>query len=170
MKKALMTVTVLGLVLAAFSCGYRLSGSGRLPGGATTLYVAMFENRTLEMGVEHVFTQAMISEIVRRTGVKLTDESGAQAVLRGTITAITLDTLTRSADDSTVERMVYAKLNMSLINREGGTVWSVNQFAANEEYTVSRENETDEAAQAGGVERIARRIAERAVSAMTDDF
>ncbi|MFH1152248.1 MAG: LptE family protein [Pseudomonadota bacterium] len=170
MKKTLMTVTVLGLALAAFSCGYRLSGSGRLPGGTATIYVAMFENKTLEMGVEHVFTQAMISELVRRTGVKIVDEFSAQAVLRGTVTSITLDTLTRSADNSTVERMVYAKLNMSLVNREGETIWSVNQFVANEEYTVSRENETDEAAQAGGIERIARRIAERVVSAMTDDF
>ena len=170
MKQTLVLTGIFGLALCLAACGYRFAGTGRLPGGVSAVHVAMFENRTLERGAEHVFTRAMIGELVRKAGVSLAGEEDAGAVLRGTVVAITLDTLTRSADDSTVERQVRALLDLTLTDRSGEVLWSARGFSGDEEYTVSEQNQTDEAAKAEGLERIALRMAERAVSAMTDDF
>jgi hypothetical protein len=131
----------------------------------------MFENRTLEMGAEQVFTQALVSELIRRTGVSLVREKEADVVVRGVVVSIVVDTLSRSSLDTAVERRVSAAVDLALIDpKTGEKVWSVSRQAESEEYTVVSADTTDEAARGKGIERIARRVAERLVTAMTDDF
>ncbi len=156
--------------LMASSCGYRFSGQSVLPGGAVKIFVGMFENRSLETGAEHVFTNALIKEILRTTQAGIVDSSNADANITGVLTSITLDTLSRSSDDSVVERVVWATLDLTMRDPAGKVLWSVTGFTEKAEYTVSSSNETDEAAQKEGIKEIALRISERLVSRMTDDF
>lgn len=72
--------------LAAAACGYRFTaGGGELPGGARSLYVPVFQNATVEPGLEGVFTDALRDELARwgREGGEAAD-----ARVEGRITAV----------------------------------------------------------------------------------
>ncbi|MFN7131744.1 MAG: LPS assembly lipoprotein LptE [Myxococcales bacterium] len=81
---------VLLLVLAASlssGCGYRFTASGgELPGGARSLYVPTFVNRTAEPGAEVYFTNALRQE-ASRAGLEGGEASDARIV--GEVTQVT---------------------------------------------------------------------------------
>lgn len=171
MKQTIAAAALVLLVLAATGCGYRFSGGGNLPGGVRSVFVEMFTNQSMEIGAQRVFTDAVVSEIARGTSVSLAQKESADAVITGRIRSITIDTLTRTADDTVVERIITASVDLKLIDSsDQRTLWSATAYTDMETYTVSQVNQSDEASEAIGIERIAKRIAEKLVSSMMDDF
>lgn len=170
MTKQLAVCCVACLTLFLVSCGYHFSGNQDLPGGSTRIYVGMFENRSSEQGVESVFTRAVIQELARSTSAVIVKREKADAVVTGRIKSISITTLTRSSDDTAVERSVSAVVDLALTAKSGDVLWSISDYQENEEYTVSQVHATDAAAERQGIEKIAVRIAERLVSSMTDAF
>ncbi|MCB9073058.1 MAG: hypothetical protein H6623_05520 [Bdellovibrionaceae bacterium] len=68
-------------------CAYHFGPYHReLPGGLHRIYVAQFENRTQEVGIEPDITDAFIQEMARSgVGDLTTDASQAEVVLQGVI-------------------------------------------------------------------------------------
>ena len=76
--------------LSLSHCGYNWGHEGRsLPGGHKTVFVAMFENRSKEVGAEASFTQALMTELERSGFSIVTSEDSAELVLKGTILSVT---------------------------------------------------------------------------------
>ena len=76
------------LCLALFwmsGCGYKLVGQGSLPKHIQKIAIPIFENTTLEKGVEDPITQAIIDVYVKGGKVRLVSETEADAILRGKI-------------------------------------------------------------------------------------
>ena len=53
--------------LAISGCGYRFQGEAKLPAGAQTVFVSMFENRTNEPALETIVTNAVVFEFIKRS-------------------------------------------------------------------------------------------------------
>ena len=66
-------------------CGYTLVGQGNLPEHINTIAIPVFQNETLQEGIEETLTNAVIQEFVKGGKVKLVSETKADAILSGTI-------------------------------------------------------------------------------------
>jgi len=73
------------LLVAMTGCGYTLVGQGNLPDHIKTIAIPVFENTTLEDGIEQTITNAAVQEFVRGGKVKLVSEDKADAILTGKI-------------------------------------------------------------------------------------
>lgn len=70
-------------------CAYKLGNPDRaLPLGYTQISVPIFQNKTMEPGLEVSFTNALIQEFERSRVGKLVDKNQAEAVLEGSIREI----------------------------------------------------------------------------------
>ena len=83
---AAVSVLLLGLV----DCGYNFPGEGRtLPGGATSIFVSKFENRTRDAGLENFVLESLQAEVARRGQFTLArNRADAQLALEGTILSL----------------------------------------------------------------------------------
>jgi hypothetical protein len=95
---------LIGVALAAASCGYRFAGGEPLPGGIQRIFVPMAENRTAESGMESVVTNALRREIIRRGLAVSADRAGADAVLTAAIVRASGDTIARQTTVTALER------------------------------------------------------------------
>lgn len=73
------------LLVMMTGCGYTLVGQGNLPTHIKTIAIPVFENTTLEEGIEQTITNAAVQEFARGGKVKLVSEDKADAVLMGKI-------------------------------------------------------------------------------------
>ena len=83
---------LLALALLSQGCGYALAGRGSfLPAYIRVVGIPPLENRTTFFQVEQVLTEKIRTEFIGRGKYSVEpSESGAQAVLSGAITAITV--------------------------------------------------------------------------------
>lgn len=158
------------IALLSVSCGYQFEGGGYVNNDVTRVSVKAFENDSSETGAGITFTNALIREIIQKTDTKVVDDSRAGAVVEGKIKAITFSTLSRSTTESVIERRVSAVVDLKLIDKDGGVIWSVKDFASDEEYSVSEDTIADESNKKEAVDKIATRNAEKMVSRMLTNF
>jgi len=158
------------LAILVSSCGYRFAGQGNLPGGIPDIRIAVFENRTSETGVENIVARCLASEFVRR-GVKVGSGSGeGHAVLSGSVESLQIRTISRSGQQTALERQVMLSVNVKLVGIDGATVWSAKGLTAGEAYNVEPDKPETEQSRTEAVEKLARRLAEVVYARMTDEF
>ena len=90
-----MTRRIIGLLsacLVAFSCGYRLRGTGSyLPSHIKRISIPMFKNMTTRYELDLKLTRAVINEMTARAKVEVLAERGrADAVLIGEVLGFTV--------------------------------------------------------------------------------
>lgn len=76
----------LSMLLTAGACSYSFVGGG-LPGHVRTVAVLAFENETSQPLLETDIQRALQVELPRQLGVRIADESVADAVVRGTVSS-----------------------------------------------------------------------------------
>lgn len=157
------------LALLCTGCGYQLVGKGTLPRGAGSVYVALFENNTAEIGVSHIFTNDMIYEFTRN-GNRVVDEASADALLGGTIDAMEIETVSYRGQLTSLERRITARLTLKLTDREGRVLWSASGISEEEVYGVLEEKTATEFNKREAIRALSRRLAENAYSRMTSQF
>ncbi|MBM4245123.1 MAG: hypothetical protein FJ148_15130 [Deltaproteobacteria bacterium] len=123
-------------LLTTTSCGYRFPGEGTLPGGATRVHVAKFENRTRDAGIENFLLEAIQTEIVRRGQFSLESErSAAQLTLEGAIVSIEKRPVAFSSSDEALQYQTY--VTISAVLRDTGSnkaVWRISALREGESY------------------------------------
>ncbi len=158
------------LAMLVSSCGYRFAGQGHLPGGVSDVTVAVFENHTSETGVETIVTRCFIAEFVRR-GVKTGGGSDeGHAVLRGSVTALHIDTISRSGQSTALERRVHLTVNATFSGINGVMLWSAKGLTDSEAYNVVSDKPATEQNRTAAIKKIAERIAEVVYNRITDGF
>jgi hypothetical protein len=93
MRRRFLALVAVPLLLAPLAgCGYSLAGRGSaLPAHIKTIGVPLFTNATTVFDVEQTLTQRVRLEFIGRGRYKVQpEEAGADAVLKGDITAITI--------------------------------------------------------------------------------
>lgn len=161
-----------GLALAWLlcGCGYQLAGSGELPGKVDTIAVSMLTNRTAESGLESKVTNALIDELTRRRQGLVVSTERADAVLSGTIDALSATTAARSGTLTAAERKVVITVSLTLKDRKGAVLWQGPKLTAEQAYPVSDTKSITDANRRAAIVQVAQRLAEYAYERLTDSF
>lgn len=159
---------LLALFLLFHGCGYELVKGPGLSGPAFTgpegeageimsLSVPVFKNLTFEPQVPEFFTEAFSSELAGSGLVKL-NTPNPDAVLQGTVTAVSASLAAMSGQGLAISKVVSATISLTL-TRQGKVVktWG---FGDNETYDASSINSEDFNKRAALI-RIAERMARR---------
>jgi hypothetical protein len=164
-----VAVFVLALLTAVpIACGYRFSGGGALPAGVQTVFVSIFENRTFEMGLENTITRWIINEFTRRKASAPQDR--ADAVLSGVIRSMDSRSISRSRDETTLERRVTLVLDIELTDKDGRTLLARPGISESEAYDVSSDKQTTEKNRRDALDRLSERLGEKIYGRLTEDF
>jgi outer membrane lipopolysaccharide assembly protein LptE/RlpB len=123
-------------LLATTHCGYHFPGEGSLPGGATTIHVAKFENRTRDAGLENYLLEAIQTEVARRGQFSLQPQrSDAQLTLEGAILSIEKRPVAFSSSDEALQYQTYVTVSAVLRDtRNNKAVWRISQLREGESY------------------------------------
>lgn len=167
---ALIYISGIGLLLYLTACGYHFGRSGPLPGGVTRLQIAMLENRTSEMGLENLITAALAHEFRQHQTSLLVTEGAPNGILRGVITAVRQDTITRLSLETGGEKRMYITLDLTLTDVHGHTVWAIRQFTEQETFRAGFDPEANRYYQNEAVQKLARRLAEGVYGQLTGAF
>ena len=159
---------LLAVILLLPGCGYELvKGPGlsgpafATPGGETgeitSIAVPVFKNQTFEPQVPEFFTEAFSQELAG-SGLVRVNKPNPDAVLQGTVTAVTATLAAMSGQGLAVSKVVTATISLTL-TRQGKAVKSWG-FGDSETYDASSVNAEDFNKRAALV-RIAERMARR---------
>ncbi|MSS73643.1 MAG: hypothetical protein EXS64_19465 [Candidatus Latescibacteria bacterium] len=110
------------LLLILSGCGiYSTSGTGRAGGG--TIAVPLFENSTVEFGINEVLTDTLIVALVKEASLKVVDEDQADLVVRGRVTSVREEPFTYGQTQTDQNRIIVT-LDVSCYDtKKGRTVW-----------------------------------------------
>ncbi len=174
MKKLIKPIAIMISCFFILSCGYKLSGGGRLNGNISGLNVLMFKNLTGETGIEYIITNDIIHEFLRN-GIEVLNRIGASSdksvsSLEGTINFISLSTIARTNINVSNERRVKIIINIKLIDNKGKTLRLIKNISENEEYNASENEYALENAKHDAIKRLSKRLAEKIYFQLTENF
>lgn len=177
LRNVCLSVLFSGLVLSG--CGY--SCRSLLPSNIRTIAVNNFasdikvaaEQSNLRMyrgyrpGMEVELTRTIINKFLLDGTLKVVNESGADLILKGSLTDFKRDALRYDANDNIEEYRIKMTVNMELFNvKTGQLMWKEKSFTGETTYRTGgtlAQNET--AAVTAAIDDLARRIMERTVEA-----
>jgi outer membrane lipopolysaccharide assembly protein LptE/RlpB len=136
MRAATVAVAA-ALLLGLADCGYHFPGEGRtLPGGATSIYVAKFENRTRDAGLENYLLESMQAEVSRRGQFTLTkNRADAQLALEGAILSLDTVPVAFTSNDQAVQYQTFMTISAALKNtKSGATAWRISALRETDSY------------------------------------
>jgi hypothetical protein len=115
--------TVAVLVAALGGCGYGLSTPGaRLPPGANSVSIALFDNRTRDRGFEVELRRALEEEFRRRGGLAVVPEPGGDLRLEGSIRRLGDVPVASRGSDEAVTLQQRISVSVRLVDRSTGDV------------------------------------------------
>ena len=170
-KKNIMTWLSVMIMTVLAGCGYRFTGSGTFPGGVNQVFVEVLENNTSESGVETTVTENLVNEFtLREKETFVGDINEADSILSGAVSRISFHTISAKGKDSARERRVTVSVSLQLSDRKGRVLWAAKNLSDNEAYQVVDDKNETERNKRVAIGRASRRIAERALNRLTDDF
>ena len=157
--------------LLVISCGYRFGEQGGFPGDTERLFVNVLENRTQETGVENIVTAALLSELtLRKTNNLASGLDNADVVLSGVVEEVAIRTIATRTRDTAGERRVTVTIDLKLTKQNGKVVWSTQSLSDNEGYSVVADKERTDQNRRDAIRVLSRRMAEKVVNRLSDDF
>jgi hypothetical protein len=107
LKRASLLVCVLGVLT---SCAhYSTSASGA--GGSSSVAVPMFDNKSLESGLQQALTDSLIQGFVSNGALRVLDEDRAHLVLRGEILEVREEPFTYSGGDEQFRISIFLEIS-----------------------------------------------------------
>lgn len=168
---AALRIACVAAALLAVACGYRFQGEAKLPGGAQTVFVNMFENRTNEPALETTVTNAVVFEFTKRSRTAIVgDEAQADLAMRGVIRSVELRTVASRNREGAGERSVTLTLDVRLVDPGGKEVWSAIGLSDSEAFVVGNDKILTDERQRATLGIVATRIAEKIYNRFTDNF
>ena len=171
--------------LSILSCGYTLVGKGdALPEHVKKTRIPVFQNLTLEAGIEALVTDAFVARVMNR-GLEVTDDA-PDAEIEGTVVSYSLKRLSYDKEGIPNEYRVEitAEIKMTdLVNDE--VIFPARKFSVGKDYKVDEEVsdlyrqglgeeeqnvQTREQARKRALEMASIDLAEKAISALLDAF
>jgi hypothetical protein len=124
--------------LACAGCGYhRARLDNPLLANYHTIAIPYFKNKTFEPGAEKIFTDAFMREFIESRKLKIAGESQADVILYGTVRNLKEDSIAQSANDKTLEYLLFMTVDLRLEERTTGKVlWSRKGMRHVEDYSV----------------------------------
>jgi hypothetical protein len=177
--QTLRTAGALALALALVlsnGCGYALAGRGSfLPSYIRTIGIPLIENRTAHP-LHEIVTEKIRAEFIGRGKYQVISEAvGADAVLRGEITSVALQTVGLTEQQLGSRYLVTMVMKMTLTDsRNDEVLWANDALTFREEYDLGTRSGADGAVfldqQGTSLERMATDVARTIVTAITEAF
>lgn len=166
------------LPVVSSGCGYSLAGRGSfLPESIKTIGVPLFGNSSQVFDIERRLTERVRSEFIGRGKYRvLPDAAGADAVLMGEITSVTLSPSSFNEQQLATRYAIVVTTKLEFKDVKADKVlWSNPAWQFREEYEVTNASEaTDVNAffgqEANALDRIAQNFARSVVSAILEAF
>lgn len=143
--------------LAASGCGV-YSVEGGLPSHVRTVGVEFFENSTTEAGVEERLSRAISDQLVTRSQVRYAPFSGADAIVRGSVTRVNEEPLTFSGTQVSRYR-VTVLVDASVWDRaRRRNLWEREGIQGQGQYDATAGGAGRDAAYAAAIQEAARQV------------
>jgi hypothetical protein len=181
-RRAAIALTVAAAV-ASNGCGYALAGQGNfLPSYIRTIGIPSFENYTSLFRIAQLVTDNVRTEFIGRGSYKIVPEAlGADAVLVGAVTNVTIVPTNFSADQQASRYTITVTANIQLRDVAKDTVlWSNPAVSIREEYDATSSLSSDPSGfvdpssfftqEANALERISSEFSRSVVSAILEAF
>ena len=176
-QRAMGAVIAVAL-LASSGCGYSLAGRGSfLPAYIKIIGVPLFANQTAVYDIERRITDRVRAELTGRGKYRVeTQEAGADAVLLGEISSVTLAPASFVPGQAQVSRYaltLVAKIEFKDL-KSGKVLWANPALQFREEYEITNAATLDANAflgqDANALERLAGEFARSVVAAILEAF
>ena len=172
---------VVACSIASASCGYALTGQGNfLPDYIKMIGIPSFTNQTAYFDIAQIVTDKVRTEFIGRGKYKVAPEAtGADAVLNGTITGISIVPTAFSAGQQASRYVITMTANIELRDAQKNTVlWSNPSVAVREEYDAGISSAADAVIdpsaffnqETGAVTRVTDEFARTVVSSILEAF
>jgi outer membrane lipopolysaccharide assembly protein LptE/RlpB len=162
------------LILSALTgCGYHLAGTGSsLPAHIQTIGVPIFVNNTQGYQVEQKLTSSVVDVLIRRGKYKVVPEAqGVDALLKGTITSVSLVPITFNADGLATQYNVLISARVTFSDVIDKKVLFTNpSFLFRGQYDIDQNDVLFFDRQSQALDDIAQDFAESVVSAILEGF
>jgi hypothetical protein len=138
-RRLLIAALVMVLAATASGCGYSLSGRGSfLPSYIRIVGVPLFVNNTPYFEVEVQFTEKMRSEFIGRGKYQvLPQETGVDAVLRGTIQNISISPANFTGQQQASRYVINVVMKLEFVDlKNNKTLWENPSMSIREEYDL----------------------------------
>jgi hypothetical protein len=153
---------LLGFVLIAWvsACGYRFQGA-TAPDGAT-IEVPVFENRTVETGIETIVTERILAQMRAAPGWRVAPPGEGRYVLKGIVTKFVAEPHLVSTQRLAVENRATMSLDVRLQERATKKdLWHENNLRTFADYPIGDGVLLNERSKLNAVARIAEELAHR---------
>lgn len=164
---------LLVLLLVSGCAGYHLAGTGSsLPEHIKTVGVPIFQNNTQGYQVEQKITAAIDALLIQRGKYKvIAEEEGADALLKGTITSVSLVPITFTSDGQANKYNVIITAKVTFTDEIDKKILFTNPgFTFRGEYDIDQSQIAFFDRQSQAVDDIAKDFAESIVSAILEGF
>jgi outer membrane lipopolysaccharide assembly protein LptE/RlpB len=146
------------LILSA--CGYHMAGTGsHLTPGMKSVFIPVFENKTMEPIVEEELTPAVIREFLHDGRIEVVDRSRADMVLEGSVVSYKETPISFDASQNVLEYRITITTHLILL--ENTPLWE-KDITTSAEYAVSSDVMTTRVSKLLALREIARNLSEEA--------
>lgn len=133
-------------LLLCGACLYGFSGGGGLPSHISTVYVPPVQNETTQFVLSERVTRGLLEAVRDRLGKQVASETGADAVVRATVTgysdeAVNIQRRQRAVAE-VFQRRVTITASVEIVDQvEEETLWSSSSVRGTGEYAPDQESE-----------------------------
>ena len=168
-KLALAVVCL--IVFSLLGCGYHFAGTGgQAPGDIKSIAIDVLQNNTAQIGLESVFTNAILNEFIRWKRLPIKPRKEAEGVLGGSIAKIQIREISHVDSNKTLTSRVTITLKLNLKRVETDEVLWKKDYSYYEEY-VETDNPLDTALlRRRAANQIAKYLAEKIYIDMFEEF
>jgi predicted small lipoprotein YifL len=151
------------LILSLAGCGYRPLGAGPPTAKAPpTLAIPPFANRSVEVGLEAIFAEALIHAFSQTRAVRVTTRpQDADLVLEGQVRAVDFSSVAYLSITRSNVRRVTLHVELDLRQKASGKVLWKDTMVLTEDYVVDINYHIGEATKNEGIRRAANTMAKR---------
>ena len=169
-SKLALTVVCL-IAFSLLGCGYHFAGTGgQAPGDIKSIAVDVLQNNTAEIGLESVFTNAILNEFIRWKRLPIKPRREAEGVLGGSIARIQIREVSHVDSDKTLTSRVTITLKLNLKRVETEEILWKKDYSYHEDY-VETGNSLDTALlRRQATNKIAEYLAEKIYIDMFEEF
>lgn len=139
-----MTLLCLFCGLTLSCCGY--STRSLMPEYMQSIYIGLFQNRTLKTGIDEVATNAVVEAFRSGSKLRIVDESGADLILEGSVTGYSKDPHTYTSDQTILEYKITITYSARCVDRVRNEIFWEGDVSDWALYTADEEQSIREAA------------------------
>jgi len=168
----LINIMMLFFLFSLSACGYHLLGKEvNLPGGVSKIYVEPAHNKTMEPGLEQIFTQGLLEFMHADGRVQLAKKENADAILKSDL--VELNEIPVAFDRygrATLLQISLRAHSVLIATRENKKLWDSGSLIEREEYPVGDDFLQNDRLRKEALNQMSQRMSRILVELLTSGF